>query len=198
MSKIKQPDLSVIALSFNSAYAYMTIIRNRYKEQFTPALAETQDSGEGFVFCYKNENDKLVMKPEESNQWCLELHGEAVCEIFKSLKPEDLAKQLALVEPPAYKPYAETWVYPVAAVVVRHLKMEGVNFPKVIHAYVPIDEKKYNIADDAKRKNPTLLEQELKRELEMYIHEFKKQFVEFKNADFDILFIMPDQTIKGW
>lgn len=100
--------------------------------------------------------------------------------------------------PEPWVPYAPTWVYPVAAVVTRHLKIEGVPMPKVLHAYVPIDEKKYNIQDDGKRKNPTLLEQELRRYLEMQIHEFKKQFVEFKNADFDIYFIMPGQTLGGW
>ena len=112
--------------------------------------------------------------------------------------PVDPEKVIEQVREEIWKPYSEVWVYPVAAVVVRHLKVEGVDFPKVIHAYVPIDEKKYNIADHSKRKNPTLLEMELKRELEANIHEFKKKFVEFKNADFDILFIMPDQTIKGW
>lgn len=97
-----------------------------------------------------------------------------------------------------WTPYAPSWTYPVAALVIRQLKLGDQIFDKVLHAYVPIDERKYNIADDATRKNPALLERELKHFLEGQIHEFKKKFVEFKNAEFIIMFVQPGEVIEGW
>lgn len=79
-----------------------------------------------------------------------------------------------------------------------HIYKSDPLFPQVLHAYVPIDVKKYNIADDLNRKNPTLLMEELKRHLELEILNFKRKFVEFNDADFNIFFVMPDQVIEGW
>jgi hypothetical protein len=108
--------------------------------------------------------------------------------------PEEIVAESSPV--PVYVAHVAGWVYPIAAVVIRQLKLGEVEFQKVVHAYVAIDESKYNVADDSKRINPSLLMNQLSQKLKENIYEFQKRFPEFKSATFDVHFVMPGEVLN--
>lgn len=93
------------------------------------------------------------------------------------------------------QPYDTSWVYPVAAVVIRHLRMKDADgkdmFKPVVHRFIPLTglAEKYNIQDVSRRMNPAHVKIDVEREITEEINDFKNKLVEFRNADFNIYFI---------
>jgi len=88
--------------------------------------------------------------------------------------------------------------YPVGVIVVRKL---GEAFKPVVHCYQSIDSSMYPEGDipgltrRISRIAPEILVENITRRLWKDINSFKEQFVEFKNADWQIHFIYPNQVL---